>query len=224
MAVRVPVSSTVHEALRSEILRGALAPGDAVESERALSERFAVNRQAVREAVKRLQQAGLVAVSHGGATRVREWRSTAGLEVLVDMAGADGGLDLAGIRAVLEMRACIGSDAARRCAQRSPQLAPMLADAAAALAGAPTDAERKHAYARLWSLIVDGADNLAYRLALNSLVAGLDALDDEAALVGGEWRARAAHDALVEAIARSDDVAAQAAARALLERSIPWSS
>lgn len=224
MAVRVPVSSTVHDALRAEILRGALAPGDPVESERALSERFAVNRQAVREAVKRLQQAGLVAVSHGGATRVREWRSTAGLEVLVDLAGADGGLDLAGIRAVLEMRACIGSDAARRCAQRSPQLAPMLVDAAAALARTHTDAERKHAYARLWSLIVDGADNLAYRLALNSLIAGLDALDDEAALVGAEWRARPAHDALVGAIARSDDVAAQAAARALLERSIPWSS
>ena len=63
-------SDTIHADLREAILLGALAPGDAVPSERELVRAPGVNRHAVREAVKRLQQARLVQVSQGGATRV----------------------------------------------------------------------------------------------------------------------------------------------------------
>lgn len=69
-------SERVHAALRDEILGGALAPGAAVPSERALAKRFGVHRQSVREALKRLEQAGLVRISHGGATRVLDWRDS----------------------------------------------------------------------------------------------------------------------------------------------------
>ena len=58
MAVTAPaptVSARIHADLRTEILSGRLAPGDALSSERALSEELGANRHAVREALKRLQ-------------------------------------------------------------------------------------------------------------------------------------------------------------------------
>ncbi|MEA2125831.1 MAG: GntR family transcriptional regulator, transcriptional repressor for pyruvate dehydrogenase complex, partial [Solirubrobacteraceae bacterium] len=97
------VSEAVHEALLADVLAGRLAPGDALPGERALSEAFAVNRHAVREALKRLQQAGLVTVAQGGATRVSDWRRTAGLDLLTSLAAAGPGPEL--VRAIVEMRA-----------------------------------------------------------------------------------------------------------------------
>ena len=70
----------------------------------------------MREALKRLQQAGLVAISQGGATRVRDWRHHGGLELLLEGEVPE---SLNAARAAMEMRACIGADAARRCAQRA---------------------------------------------------------------------------------------------------------
>lgn len=220
---RATVSATVHDSVRSEILSGTLAPGGAVPSERALSERFSVNRQAVREAVKRLQQSGLVQVSHGGATRVLDWRSSGGLELLTDIPISTEAMDGGTVRAVLEMRACIGADAARRCAQRGSHVAEQLAADVARAAGAAAagdDHALMEAYAELWSHIVDGSGNIAYRLGLNSLVAGLDQLDDQAPLFAAEWHDFAAQNDLVRAIAEGDDAAAGQLARNLLERNI----
>src|SRR5207244_3420641 len=81
---------------------------------------FGVNRHAVREAVKRLQQAGLVHVAQGGATRVLPWRESGGLELLADLPIPDGPQGAAIVRGILEMRESIGVDAARRCATRVP--------------------------------------------------------------------------------------------------------
>src|SRR3954452_2577223 len=111
-------SEAVHDRLRREILSGQYAPGDPLPSERSLSESHRVNRHAVREAIKRLQQAGLVQVSQGGATRVLDWRATGGLDLLADLTQTE---DLAPLlRSVGEMRATIGADAARLCALRGP--------------------------------------------------------------------------------------------------------
>ena len=65
----------------------------------------------MREALKRLQQAGLVSISQGGATRVRDWRRHGGLELLLSTGDAPEALRVP--RAAMEMRACIGADAAR---------------------------------------------------------------------------------------------------------------
>ena len=111
-------SDPVHERLRGDILDGRLAPGDPIPSERVLAEEFGVGRHAVREAVKRLEQLGLVRISHGGATRVLDWRDSAGLDVLLDLF-ATGHTPPDLLRAALEMRATIGVDAARLCAQRA---------------------------------------------------------------------------------------------------------
>jgi DNA-binding FadR family transcriptional regulator len=214
------LSDQVHEALRAEILDGRLSPGDAVPSERALAERFGVNRHAVREALKRLQQASLVRISQGGATRVLDWRDSGGLEVLLDLAGDSGDVPPVELmRSVLEMRASIGVDAARRCAARAPAedrwaidaLARAVIDSIEAGDGPHTD----EAFATLWRAIVVGSGNIAYRLALNSLLTALDTYEP----VAEALRPTDAEglQALGASIAGGDVEAADAAARRLLE-------
>lgn len=174
------VSDRVHERLREEILEGHRGPGDPLPSERALAEELRVNRHAVREALKRLEQAGLVSISHGGATRVLDWRDSGGLEVLLDLVRGSGGppsLELT--RSVLEMRATVGVDAARRCALRGSDAARAdigrLAERTAAAVCASDRAAVDELYPTLWEAVVAGSGNIAYRLALNSLVAAVAA-------------------------------------------------
>jgi DNA-binding FadR family transcriptional regulator len=212
-------SAEVHRRLREQILEGELAPGDRVPSERSLSEELGVNRHAVREALKRLQQAGLVRISQGGATRVLDWRHSAGLDLLLDLMrqGDTPPPDL--VRSVLEMRASIGIDVVRRCTERAgDEQRAEIARQAAASAALALAAEREalvDSYIRLWEQIVDGSANLAYRLALNSLNGALTALPDLAEALTptdpDDFRR------LGDSIASGDVGAAVASARALLE-------
>jgi GntR family transcriptional regulator, transcriptional repressor for pyruvate dehydrogenase complex len=210
-----PLPDAVYASLSGQILSGALAPGDPLPSERLLSEEYEVNRHAIREAMKRLQQAGLVRVSHGGATRVLDWRATGGLDLLTQL-GASGGLGPELVRSALEMRLSIGADCARRCAQRAP--AALVEQMRALTAEQPTgDEQAADAYERLWGLIVLGADNLAYRLALNSLLAASAPFDLRGRSLP-EAHDRDAIAELVDAIADGRSEEAESAARDLLER------
>lgn len=219
-----PLPDAVYASISNGILGGELEPGDALPSERLLAQEYGVNRHAIREAIKRLQQAGLVRVAHGGATRVLDWQTTGGLDLLTQIGSVDR-LTPQLARAGLEMRQCIGIDAARRCAERAPAA---LVDELHALTAAPAsnDGEAADAYERLWALIVTGSDNLAYRLALNSLLAEGGALDLRV-LSLPEARDHRAGVALVDAIASRDPDAAEVAARNLLGRTqggSSWSS
>ena len=107
------VSSRVYEHLRDAILAG---EHESLPSERRLSEELGASRHAVREALKRLEQSGLIRISHGGATRVRDWRRHGGLELLLELDAVPAGLEVE--RPVMEMRASIGAYAARLCAAR----------------------------------------------------------------------------------------------------------
>jgi GntR family transcriptional regulator, transcriptional repressor for pyruvate dehydrogenase complex len=218
----VLLSDRIHSRLRAEILSGALPPGAAVPSERRLSEQLGASRHAVREALKRLQESGLVRISHGGATRVRDWRRDGGLDLLLALA-AQGEVppELEADRAALELRACIGADAARRCAERAgaAERAAIVARAEALAAAAEPEA-RNAEYERLWDAIVDGSGNVAYRLALNTLVSGQHVLILDAERVGRELADAQAIRALAGAIAERDAAQARAIAAELLERSI----
>src|SRR4051794_169726 len=102
---RQSVSDAVFDQLQGEILAGRLAAGEALPSERALTDLLGVNRQAVREALKRLDQAGLVEINHGGVTRARDYRLSAGLDLLASLLQRpDGRVDVAVARSIVEMR------------------------------------------------------------------------------------------------------------------------
>jgi DNA-binding FadR family transcriptional regulator len=217
----VLLSDRIHIQLRDRILAGDLAPGAPVPSERRLSEELGASRHAVREAHKRLQEAGVIRITHGGATRVRDWRRDGGLDLLLVLgAQGDAPPELELERAAMELRACIGADAARRAAQRAtPAQRAEIAARAAALAGTADPEARNAEYERLWALIVDAAGNLAYRLALNTLETGQHVLVLDADRVGRELADSAAIRGLAATIAAGDAEAARTTAADLLERS-----
>jgi GntR family transcriptional regulator, transcriptional repressor for pyruvate dehydrogenase complex len=169
----------VFEQLTAEIVSGRYAPGATIPSERDLSEVFAVNRHVVREAVKRLEQIGLVKVIQGGRTRVLDFRRTAGLDLLAIVAEHAEAFDapLPLLAATLEMRAGIGVDLARMCAQRAgSDVGPELVEISEQLATVKEGAELVGLDETFWQCILDGAGNLAYQLAFNSLIRAVHAV------------------------------------------------
>ncbi|MFI1398553.1 FadR/GntR family transcriptional regulator [Streptomyces sp. NPDC020681] len=222
---REAVSDQVFVVLRDRILGGELPPGSALTAERDLADEFGVNRHAIREAVKRLQQARLVDVSHGGRTLVLDWRQTAGLDLAMGIAEADGGPSVEDlIRDALEMRACIGADAARLCAIRcSERIAAELAEATGRYARSGPDlAEMRAAHSAWWRLIVEGTGNLAYLLAFNSLAGRtLPVANVPDDLRAAELLDVEAHVRLAGHIMAREAEAAEQLARELLSRSVP---
>lgn len=218
---RAAVSDTVFAHLVDEILSGRVAVDEALPSERELALAFAVNRHAIREALKRLQQARLVRISHGGKTRVQDWRLTAGLDVLSTLAatGAVPAVQIA--RDIMVMRRSVAADAARLCARNATddQLAT-IAGAAAAYPAQRTD-ESFAVDLTFWTAIIDGSGNLAYRLALNTLVAafadiGFGSIADLG--MAAELADRDAHLTLAEHLVARDADAAHRVADDLLGR------
>ncbi len=213
------VSGRVFSRLRKEILSGSLAPGDALPSERTLVDDFGVSRHAVREGLRRLQQAGLITVSHGGATRVLDLRSNGGLDLLPYMAlEAPGRIDPTVLRAALEMRVSIGADAARLCAIRAtPTLCDQLRETVDLMKGTDDLATLAELDTQFWGLVVEGADNIAYRLAFNSLIRCLRANEKPALrLISGELLDHRARLLVEEAIAEGNEQAAELSAREAL--------
>jgi DNA-binding FadR family transcriptional regulator len=215
-------SDEVHDDLRRRILGGDLAPGEAIPSERVLAERVGVNRHAVREAIKRLQQAGLVVVSQGGATRVLDWQVSGGLELLIDVAPLlESAQRWRALRSIAEMRASIGADVARLCALEAPaELRDALPGIVEAMVEAADFEGRLLAYELLWLRIVEGSGNLAYRLAFNSLVAARHGDGVSGEIYAAELADPEGIAELADAIAAGDPEEAAASARRTLDRTI----
>ncbi|WP_073251814.1 FadR/GntR family transcriptional regulator [Cryptosporangium aurantiacum] len=213
---RSGVSDGVYRQLRDAILTGTLAAGTALPGERALAEQFGVARHGLREAMRRLQQARLVEVSHGGATRVLDWRTHAGLEVLGDLAASE----LASgeiLRSALEMRLAIGVDAARLAAVRASAVAAAeIEDFVTGSTGVSDPIVLAERYEQFWRLIVLAGENVAYQLAYNSLVTAMNQnVAVTRPLSAPEAADLATQRVLASAIAASDADGAATAARRL---------
>ena len=172
------LSDAVFEQLRDEIVSGRMEPGTTLPAERALCDMLNVNRGAVREALKKLEQARLVSIQHGGATRVLDFRETAGLDLIATLVTDAGGkLDAEVLRGVMELRSAMGADIARRCAARDPERGGVLRAIAEKMNAHKGDLvgllELNIAF---WDELVNGSKNVAYRLAYNSVRATLSEL------------------------------------------------
>lgn len=218
---RRSVADTVFAELRDAVLTGRFLPGDALPPERELAASFAVNRHAVREALGRLQVAGFVTVVHGGGTRVLDVRSTAGLDLLAHIAQSADEPDPPLIRDGLEMRRCIGIEAARLASTRGTAEAHARIEASCAAYADPDQPDADRAF---WREVVDASGNVAFRLALNSLVQAIDArpaLMD--ALLAADRADAVPHAPLAAAIAAGDpDRAAEIADRILTQALDAW--
>lgn len=171
------LSDAVFTQLRDQIVSGELAPGAPLPAERVLCEALGVNRGSVREALRRLQQSRLVSVRHGGTSQVLDFRASAGLDLLADLiVPADGRIDPGVVRGIIEMRSALAPDIARRAAERggATHHAALEAIVARMRERAGDLPALQDLAVDFWSALVDAADNLAYRLAYNSLRATYD--------------------------------------------------
>lgn len=169
----------VFEQLSGEIVVGRLGPGRPLPTERELCDRLQVSRTAVREAVRRLEQSGLVATQQGALTRVLDYRKTGGLDLLPQLLVLpDGDIDLRVVRSVMEMRSAMAPDAARLAALRvQPAHQERLKLLEISYRSVPKiDFDSDATLNRLgdlglelWDLLCEASGNIAYQLAFNSL-------------------------------------------------------
>ena len=215
------VSEAIFTRLVDEILSGRWPADGSAPSERDLAAELEVNRHSVREALRRLQQAGLLEITHGGKTKVLDWRTHAGLDMLGALSAAKVVPMSTALADVAVMRRNIGVDAARLCALQADD--EQLAAVAAAAEAYPESgdlAAMRDADLTFWTAVVVGSGNIAYRLGLNTLVRGADEIGRELFIsVNAEmFLDREGHLALAAAIGARDAEAAQRLAYAQLSQ------
>jgi GntR family transcriptional regulator, transcriptional repressor for pyruvate dehydrogenase complex len=164
------VSDRVFATLLEALLSGRYGPGEKLPTQRALAADLGVTMSSVREALKRLEQMGLVDVRHGSAMRVRDWREHGGLDVLTHLLFRGGALDAGVLAAVLEARALMLRELAGLAAQRrSAAQAQRLHELAERFA----ETEHPHDAARVdfafFTEVAQAAGNLVFQLILNAI-------------------------------------------------------
>lgn len=218
------LSDEVYEQLSGEIVEGRFGPGISLPAERQLCDMLGVNRGAIREALKRLAQAGLVSISQGGGTKVLDFRRNAGLDLLMRLLfRRDGTVNLEVARSIMEMRAALAPDIARLCARRADKAdAAVLRQIVEQMEGAAVDDDLPQLQTlslRFWDAMVRSSGNIAYELAFNTLRETYDRLRDVLVQVmADEIRDVQSHRTIAEAVARADELSAKHVAGALMEQ------
>ena len=115
------VAEEIVQQLRTLILRGHYATGDKLPPERKLAEELGVNRASLREAIKALEQMGLVKTRQGDGTRVLDFMQTAGVELVSHLVAgtADGIPSIEVLEDVLEFRRIFARDVAYIAAEKA---------------------------------------------------------------------------------------------------------
>ena len=125
----------VVDALGGRIRDGSLASGSKLPTEAAIMEEFGVSRTVVREAISRLQAAGLVATRHGVGTFVVGLGDPSTFRIAPDQLGT-----LQDVIAVLELRIAVETEAAAlAAARRTPENVAALRSVLEAFAAAVED-------------------------------------------------------------------------------------
>jgi len=218
---RRSLSDAVYEQLKQRIVEGDFGAGTYLPAERQLCEMLGVNRGALREALKRLQQAGLVAVQHGGQTRVEDYRENAGLDLLPALLlGPDGTFNTRVARGIIEMRGAIAEDAARLCAARADAATrKALLELVEQLKQQDDLAERQKLSMAFWRLVILGSGNVAYRLAHNTLMRTYERIAGVLTQVlADELGALSGYRDIAKAVSAKDGAGAARATRRLLDR------
>jgi DNA-binding FadR family transcriptional regulator len=215
---RRSVTDDVFDQIAAEVLRGDVAVGETLPSERRLAEVLGVSRPSVREALKRLGHAGLVDVRQGDATTVRDFRRSAGMDLLPQLLMSRGGIDLATARSLMETRLHVAPFVAKLAAERGgAALRPALDAALDELSRQTDPVARQYAALAFWDIVVDGADSIALRLMYNSLRASYEPVIAAMSVVmDAEVSNHRGYRTLAAAITGGRAAAAAKAAEALL--------
>jgi len=160
----------VFAALLEGVLSGRYAPREKLPTQRVLAVDLGVTMSSVREALKRLEQMGLVDVRHGSAMRVRDWREHGGLDVLTHVLFRGGALDAGVLAAILEARALMLRELAGLAAERrSDDQAARLHELAARFAVTDHPHDAAGVDFAFFTEVAQAAGNLVFQLILNAI-------------------------------------------------------
>jgi DNA-binding FadR family transcriptional regulator len=213
------LTDAVFEQLRDRILAGEVEPGRDLPSERVLADMLKVSRPAVREALRRLEQARLVAIRQGEATRVRRFREEAGMDLLAELlVSPEGQIDTVVARSIMEMRSVLAPDIARLAAVRGAGIADRLERILEEMRAAAEDpAALQRLSLSFWDALVDGCGNVAYRFAFNALRETYGKIEHLLTTVMAvEWGDLASYEGIVAAVRNARPAAAERHARVLV--------
>jgi DNA-binding FadR family transcriptional regulator len=169
-SARSAVADRVFRTLSEAVLSGRYEPGEKLPTQRALAAELGVNMASVREAVKRLEQLGLVQVRQGDAMRVNDWRSSGGLDVIAHVLFAAGGREHSALGDLMEARRLMLAGAGRLAAERrSDEQSARLTDLARRIGGAPDDRAAQALDFAFFAELVEAAGNVVLGLVMNSI-------------------------------------------------------
>jgi len=156
--------------LRDAILRGAYGPGERLPAERELAALHSVNRASVREALKKLEQVGLVDIRRGGGAWVCPVHE-ASVDLISHLLHVDGQLDPSLALQILDVTEIMVTGAARIAMERASDGELLEArEALRRLADAGETVEvRLAAVDDLFELITRASDNLVLRMIYNAI-------------------------------------------------------
>ncbi|MFC3537725.1 FadR/GntR family transcriptional regulator [Couchioplanes caeruleus subsp. azureus] len=201
------------ERLRADVLAERYAPGTLLPPERELAAGYGVTRTSLKHALVRLVEAGLLETRHGIGTRVRDFRRTAGPDLLPFLVSLDGPSWLAEVFAVRrEIGALIAARAARHAGEADRERLLRLRDE---IAAAPAPGPAQRAEAEVHRALAVASGNRVYELLVNSLLRAYDDVRELFAAPFADAGAAARRiTPLVEAVHSGDPAAAHAAADA----------
>lgn len=214
------LGDTLYGQILEQIVSGALVEGDKLPSENQICRSFQVSRPTVREALMRLHADGLVMTRQGSGTFVLK-RPSGHLTRLAKVS------DIAGMLRCLEVRIALEGQAAMLAAlRRSPGQMDSIVAALAALQvsfeGTATPARADYEF---HLAVANASGNILFADMLDMLAETIEATMTVALGItraGSKERARRVveeHEAIAEAIGRSDAEAAGLAMRYHLHRS-----
>lgn len=161
---RTTVSEELFAVLRDQILAGRYASGEKLPSQRTLAREYGLNATTVREAIKRLEQMGLVEVRHGDAMRVADWRTASGLDVIAHVLFDASGPRRDTLRSLMEARRFLLASAAALAAERRTD-----AQAGELRGLARVAAAEQTADFTFFAGLVEASGNVVFQLILNSV-------------------------------------------------------
>lgn len=208
---RLRVAQEVTERLRTLILTHQVQPGEKLPPERKLAETLGVNRATLREAMKNLEQSGLIHIRQGDGTRVLDFVQTAGLDLLRHLVPHSSRAGLGIARDILEFRQIIGREVARLAAERAgaPELARLRE-----IAWRETSAPEQTLIQDLdfYVALARATRNLVFSLLLNTVAGAVRSLSGFLVdVIPSEAEVRLHHQAVIAAIeARDPDAACRA--------------
>lgn len=112
MAAPLNRHEAIADRLRGEILRGAYPPGVRLPAERELAQQHGAHRSSVREALRKLEQSGLIEIRHGDGATVQPL-PRASLDVVRHLLVLDGDVNRPVLEQVLDVHEMLIVGAAR---------------------------------------------------------------------------------------------------------------